>query len=43
MSPGTEFSTGKSNDLWILKNFEKHDILFLQKSHFLHLDKISKL
>ena len=27
-TPGTEFNTGKSNDLWILKNFEKHDILF---------------
>lgn len=25
-TPGTEFSTGKSNDLVILKNFEKHDI-----------------
>lgn len=36
-TPGTEFSTGKSNDLWILKNFEKHDILSLysQLSKFL--------
>lgn len=25
-TPGTEFRTGKSNDLVILKNFEKHDI-----------------
>lgn len=25
-TPGTEFSTGKSNDFVILKNFEKHDI-----------------
>lgn len=47
-TPGTEFRTGKSNDLVILKNLEKHDIFldfsFIFKSKYCFIaSELSKI